>query len=87
MKKIKQSFGPLQKGKVRIIIRYRETGETVTFEGMFNPDRNLDVIKKILRRRAPKPKPESLLDREAMKEEIYRRAQEAQQEASISGEQ
>lgn len=53
MKKVNGAFAPLQKGKVRIIIRYRETGEMVVFEGMFNPDRNLDVIRKILRRRSP----------------------------------
>ena len=53
MKKVHSAFAPLSKGKVRIIIRYRETGEMVVFEGMFNPDRNLDVIKNILRRRAP----------------------------------
>lgn len=60
MKRIKYAFAPLQKGKIRLIIRYRETNEQVVFEGMFNPDRNLDVLKKILRRRAPKPQQEAL---------------------------
>ena len=56
MKRINQAFGPLQKGKIRIVIRYRETNEQVAFEGVFNPDSNIDNIVKILRKRAPKPR-------------------------------
>lgn len=58
MKKIKQAFGPLKKGTIRIIISYRETGTQTAFEGVFNPDRNIEDIRLILRRKAPLPKPE-----------------------------
>lgn len=55
MKIIKDVAKPIQKGRIRITIRYR-TGETVTFEGIYNPDTDMKVITKVLRRRAPKPK-------------------------------
>ena len=51
-----QAAQPLQRGHIRITIRYKETDYLMTFDGIFNPDRNLNPIKMILRKRAPKAK-------------------------------
>ena len=61
MKKLttQQALQPLQKGHIRLSIRYKETDYLMTFDGIFNPDRNLNPIKMILRKRAPKPLPVS----------------------------
>ena len=54
MKVIFDDSKPIQKGRIRTTIRY-SNGERVTFEGIYNPDRNLKALSKIIRRRAPKP--------------------------------
>ena len=58
MKEIQRPYGTeINKGRIRVIIRYRSTGEIKTFEGVFNPDSNLKVLAKIIRKRAPKITP------------------------------
>lgn len=53
MKKVSidQINQPLQRGWIRVVISYRKSGEQHCFQGIFNPDRNLGHLEKILRRR------------------------------------
>lgn len=68
MKKLtnEQALQPLQKGRIRISIKYHSSGDLVIFEGILNPDRNILQIQKLLNRihRASKPLPLTMSPRE-----------------------